>query len=62
MPCRDCRHFLSSVEANKPRWGLAGYGYCQAPTDPDLRARFFRDESACWLTLPRFQEAPHAPK
>ena len=60
MHCRDCVHYLSSIEANKPRMGLAGYGYCQAAPSVELRARFFRDDSACWLTPPAFQERRHA--
>jgi hypothetical protein len=56
MPCRDCIHFLTSAHANQ-RAVLAGYGYCKAAPDIILRARFFHEQSNCWLVPQRFQEA-----
>ncbi len=53
MPCRDCLHFLPSEKANQ-RAFLEGFGYCNAAPDLLLRARFFRDDAACWLPEPRF--------
>jgi hypothetical protein len=40
----------------KPRGGLAGYGYCNAATDIIDRARFFSEESDCWLVPIHYQE------
>ncbi|MFN4325216.1 MAG: hypothetical protein ACK4FP_04950 [Azonexus sp.] len=59
MTCRDCLHYLSSDEANKPRSGLAGYGYCKAAPSIELRARFFHETSACWLSPIQFKERRH---
>jgi hypothetical protein len=57
MPCRDCQHYLSSEEANKPRAGLAGYGYCKAAPGLELRARFFDEMTdRCWLPANQFKE------
>ena len=56
MTCRDCHHYLDSAEANKPRAGLDGYGYCKAAPSIELRARFFHESSACWLTPVLFKE------
>lgn len=55
MPCRDCTHFLPSDEANKPRAGLAGYGYCKAPAELIDRARIFHETRDCWLTPSQFK-------
>lgn len=55
MPCRDCYSFVPSEKANQ-RAVLEGFGYCNAAPSPELRARFFRDHLACWLTPPRYQE------
>lgn len=52
MPCRDCLNFLSSEEANKPRYGLVGYGYCKAGATPELRAMFFNESQPVCLFLP----------
>jgi hypothetical protein len=59
MPCHDCRHFIPSAVANKPRWGLDGYGYCKAAPSIELRARFFADSGVCWLVPNRYQERHH---
>lgn len=56
MTCRDCLHYLPSDEANKPRAGLDGYGYCKAPAEPIDRARFFHELRDCWLIPPQFKE------
>lgn len=56
MPCRDCVHYLSSEDPNRPRSGLAGYGYCNGAPSVELRARFFRDAQSCWLPENRYQE------
>lgn len=56
MPCRDCAHFLSSVVANKPRWGLEGYGYCKVAPDVLARALFFHEMRSCWQVPHRYQE------
>ncbi len=56
MPCRDCQYFSSSIETNRPRPGLVGYGYCSAAPTVELRARFFRDsQSSCWLDGSRYK-------
>ncbi len=55
MPCRECQYFLPSEKANQ-RAVLAGFGYCNAADTPLLRARFFRDDMACWLPEPKFKE------
>lgn len=52
MTCRDCLHYIDSAEANKPRYGLAGYGYCKAGATPELRAMFFPETQAVCLFLP----------
>lgn len=57
MTCRDCQHYLSSEEANKPRSGLVGYGYCKAAPSVELRARFFHETQSCWLSPVQFKEA-----
>jgi hypothetical protein len=55
MPCRDCQHFSSSIETNRQRPGLVGYGYCRAAPTVTLRARFFHDsQSPCWLAESRY--------
>lgn len=57
MLCRDCVHYLSSEDPNRPRSGLAGYGYCKAGATPELRARFFPETTGrCWLPETRYQE------
>jgi len=59
MTCRDCQHYLDSFEANKPRAGLAGYGYCNAGETPQLRAMFFhQSRSICQFLPTRFKERP----
>lgn len=55
MTCRTCQHFVSSERANQ-RAVLDGFGYCNAADCALLRARFFRDDSACWLIPSRYQE------
>jgi hypothetical protein len=55
MPCRTCQHFVTSEKAAQ-RAVLGGFGYCNAAPSPELRARFFRDDSECWLTPTRYQE------
>lgn len=55
MPCRDCQYFLPSEKANQ-RAFLEGFGYCNAADSALLRARFFRDDTACWLPEPKFKE------
>jgi len=57
MTCRDCLHYLSSEEANKPRAGLLGYGYCKAAPTVELRSRFFPETSVCWLSPIQFKDA-----
>mgnify|MGYP000942101579 CR=1 FL=1 len=62
MPCRQCQHYHDSTDANKPRWGLVGYGYCKAAPSPELRARFFPDTTApCWLDANQYKERRHDP-
>jgi|GEM_PF-2345506 hypothetical protein len=59
MTCQACRHYLSSEEANKPRSGLLGYGYCKAAPSLELRARLFPDTTAvCWLDKKQFMAQP----
>lgn len=56
MTCQACVHYFSSTEANKPRDGLEGYGYCKAAPSIESRSRIFRDTTAkCWLNNDRFQ-------
>jgi len=58
--CGACRHFLASEKAGQ-RAVLEGFGYCTGAPTMELRARFFRADSACWLEAPRFAPAvPHA--
>lgn len=56
MTCHDCIHFLTSAQANQ-RAALAGFGYCKAAPSIELRARFFRDDTRCWLTPVRYAAA-----
>lgn len=56
MHCRDCEHFLNSSDANKPRTGLDGYGYCQAAPSLLARSLFFHEQKTCWLQPPAFKE------
>lgn len=59
MTCQACRHYLPSEEANKPRSGLVGYGYCKAAPSLELRARLFPESTArCWLADDRFKALP----
>lgn len=55
MPCRDCISFLPSEKASQ-RAFLEGFGYCNAAPTVELRARFFRDHSACWLPESRYRK------
>lgn len=55
MPCRDCLHYLPSSEAIQ-RAVLDGYGYCKVAPTPELRARFFAADGACWLVPNRYLE------
>jgi hypothetical protein len=56
MACRNCRHYLDSVTANAPRWGLANFGYCKAAPCAVTRARLFHGDGGCWLNPPKFVE------
>lgn len=59
MTCQACLYYLSSEEANKPRSGLVGYGYCKAAPSLELRARLFPDATAvCWLDTKQFKPLP----
>lgn len=63
MTCLTCAHYQSSEDANKPRAGLAGYGYCKAAPSIELRARIFTDGTPrCWLTDDRYAPLRAAPQ
>ena len=57
MTCQICTHFESSEKAAQ-RAVLEGFGYCKAAPTLELRARFFRADSECWLVPMRFHPAP----
>lgn len=43
---------MPSTEANTPRPGLVGYGYCKAAPTPEGRAAFFHDSQRVCLLSP----------
>jgi len=50
--CLSCQFYVDS-ETYAPtfgRFGLAGYGYCEAGATVLERARFFSGDRECWLT------------